>query len=190
VKHQTALPYAELPAFMAKLRQQSGTAARALEFTMLTAARTGEVIGATWSEMDAEGRLWAIPAERMKGGRAHRVPLSAPASAILAGLERRGSRVLGVGTHRMLELLNRLRPGITVHGFRSSFRDWAAERTGFPHEVIEMALAHSVGSAVEQAYRRGDLFERRRELMDAWARFCAGGGDSKVIEFRTALATG
>jgi integrase len=187
VKHQAALPYAELPAFMVELRQQSGTAARALEFTILTAARTGEVVWATWDEINLANRLWTIPATRMKAGKEHRVPLSAPAIAILAGLEHKGSRVLGVGTHRMLELLNRLRPGVTVHGFRSTFSDWCAEQTGFPSEVREMALAHAVTGKVEAAYRRGDLFEKRRALAEGWARFCDGGsGGGEVIPLRRA----
>jgi integrase len=191
VAHHAALPYAELPAFMVELRRAEGIAARALEFAILTAARTGEVLGATWSEIDAAGRLWAIPGERMKGGREHRVPLSEPASAILAGLERKGSgRVFGMGKTAMLDLLGRLRSECTVHGFRSTFADWCTEQTSFPSEVRELALAHVVGSAVEQAYRRGDQFERRRQLMAAWASWCAGGGDSKVIEFRTTGATG
>jgi integrase len=129
VAHHPALPYAELPAFMVELREQSGTAARALEFAILTAARTGEVLGARWDEIDADGRLWAIPAERMKGGREHRVPLSAPASAILANLERKGNRVFGMGKAAMLEFLNRSHPECTVHGFRSTFSDWCTERT-------------------------------------------------------------
>jgi integrase len=186
VEHLAALPYPGIATFMAELREQSGTAARALEFAILTAARTGEVLGATWSEIDADGRLWAIPAERMKGGREHRVPLSAPASAIVANLPRKGSRVFGMGITAILDLLKRMRPECTVHGFRSTFSDWCTEQTSFPSEVREMALAHSVGSAVEQAYRRGDLFERRRALMDAWAAFCAGSA-GKVIQLRATL---
>jgi integrase len=186
VEHLAALPNVEMSAFIAELRAQSGTAARALEFAILTAARTGEVIGATWPEIDAAARLWTVPGARMKGGKEHRIPLSEPAQAILAGLERKGSRVFGIGSTAMNVLLKRLRSECTVHGFRSSFRDWAAERTGFPHEVVEMALAHTVGNAVTRAYQRSDLFERRRELAEAWARFCDGSGDGKVIEFRTA----
>ena len=122
-------------------------------------------------------------------GKEHRVPLSAPASAILAGLERKGNRVFGVGKTAMLELLNRSRPELTVHGFRSTFADWCIEQTGFPSEVREMALAHRVGSAVEAAYRRSDLFERRRQLMEAWAAFCAGSG-GEVIPLRRAAGQG
>jgi integrase len=188
VEHLAALPYVELAAFMAELRQQSGTAARALEFAILTAARTGEVRCATWPEIDAEGRLWAIPAERMKAGREHRVPLSEAARAVLIGLERKGSRIFPILPRSMLDLLGKLRPGITVHGFRSTFSDWAAEQTSFPHEVREMALAHAVGSKVEAAYRRSDLFEKRRQLAEAWATFCEGEPTGNVITLRTPSA--
>jgi integrase len=178
VRHHAALPYAEIGAFMATLRQDSSVGARALEFTILTAARTGEALGATWEEFDAE--VWTIPAERMKGGREHRVPLSDPMLALLRQM--RGVRTndfvfpgrRGRLTPKTMQLvLRRMGHGGTVHGFRSSFRDWASERTGFTREVAEMALAHSVGSDVEQAYRRGDLFGKRRRLMDAWADYCA-----------------
>jgi integrase len=178
VRHHAALPYAEIGAFMATLRQDSSVGARALEFTILTAARTGEALGATWEEFDAE--VWTIPAERMKGGREHRVPLSDPMLALLRQM--RGVRTndfvfpgrRGRLTPKTMQLvLRRTGHGGTVHGFRSSFRDWASERTGFTREVAEMALAHSVGSDVEQAYRRGDLFGKRRRLMDAWADYCA-----------------
>jgi integrase len=186
VEHHAALPYAQLPAFIAELRRTEGTAARALEFTILTTARTGEVIGARWAEMNTGERLWTIPATRMKAGREHRVPLSEAALTILAGLERKGNRIFPIGSRGLLNLLPRIRPGITVHGFRSSFSDWCAEQTNAPHEVREMALAHAVGSKVEAAYRRSDLFEKRRQLAEAWARFCAGGDGGKVIELRTA----
>jgi integrase len=191
VKHHPALPYAELAAFMAALRERSGTTARALEFLILTASRTNEVIGATWSEIDADARLWTIPAARMKAQREHRVPLPEAALAILAGLEparvpAAGSRVFQVDGRRVLELVNRLRHGVTVHGFRSTFADWCTEQTNAPSEVREMALAHAVGSKVEAAYRRTDLFEKRRQLAEAWAHFCAGGDGGKVIELRTA----
>jgi integrase len=183
VEHLAALHYAEISAFMAELRAQESVAARALEFAILTAARTGEVTGARWSEIDVEGRLWTIPAERMKAGREHRVPLSEAARAILAGLERKGSRIFPISADTMLDLLSKMRPGVTVHGFRSTFRTWAIEQTSTPREVAEMALAHAVGTAVEQAYQRSDLFEKRRQLAEAWARFCAGGR-GKVIELR------
>jgi integrase len=182
IKHHAALPYAELPAFLASLCEQEGTSARALEFTILTAARTNETIGARWPEVDLSGKVWTVPAERMKAGREHRVPLSAAAVAIVrraqdAGegeLVFPGDRRKALSNMAMLMLLRRLgRDDLTVHGFRSTFRTWAAECTSFPREVIEAALAHVVGDATEQAYQRGDLFEKRRHLMEAWADFCA-----------------
>jgi integrase len=179
VEHHAAMAYAELPKFVAELRSQQSTMAEALEFTILTAARTGEVFGAPWSEIDLKSSAWTIPAERMKSRRSHRVPLSKRAVEILAALPRRGDLVFGRadgaarGSRGMLDTLRDMRPGTTVHGFRSSFRDWAAERTAFPNHVIEMALAHAIPNAVEAAYRRGDLFEKRRRLMDDWARFLA-----------------
>ena len=169
VKHHEALPYAELPAFMVELRQRVGISARALEFTILTAARTGEVVGATWSEIDLRAKVWTVPAARMKGGREHRVPLSKRALEILKALPREdGNAHIFIGAHArkglsnmsMLELLRGMREGLTVHGFRSSFRDWASEATSHPRDVVEMALSHAVGDKVEAAYRRGDLFER------------------------------
>jgi integrase len=190
VQHHAALPYAELPDFMATLRSQQGVAARALEFAILTAARTGEVIGARWNEIDLTEKLWTVPAERMKAGKEHRVPLSARAIAILEelkplsqiadGKDDRDAYVFSGGkggqpfsNMAFLMLLRRMqRDDLTAHGFRSTFRDWAAERTHFPSEVAEMALAHAVSNKVEQAYRRGDLFERRRRMMTAWATFC------------------
>jgi integrase len=182
VEHHPALPFAEVPAFMERLRQENGTAAGSLEFAILTAARTGEVIGARWGEIDRITKLWTIPANRMKGGREHRVPLSAAAFAILDALaeDRRGDFIFpGAVTGKplsnmaMLVLIRRMkRDDLTVHGFRSTFRDWAAERTNFQNEVIEMALAHAVGDKIEAAYRRGDLFEKRRRLMEAWAGYC------------------
>jgi integrase len=198
VEHHAALPYAEIGAFMAELREQEGVGTRALEFAILTAARTGEVIGARWEEFDLAERLWAVPAERMKAGKEHRVPLTDAALAILEDMRsiRQGDFVFPGGRARrpisnmaMLMLLRRMGRGdLTAHGFRSSFRDWAAERTGFPAEVAEMALAHTVSDSVERAYRRGDLFLKRRQLMDAWARFCttapAAGG--KVVSFGAA----
>ncbi len=168
---------------MAELRQQEGVAARALEFAILTAARTGEVIGARWDEINYEERLWAIPAGRMKGGREHRVPLSDAALVIVEMMAaiRSGDFVFPGGKAKrplsnmaFLMLLRRIgRSDLTTHGFRSSFRDWAAERTTFPAEVAEMALAHAVSDKVEAAYRRGDLFQKRRQLADAWAKFSA-----------------
>jgi integrase len=174
VEHHAALPYGELPDFMALLRAQEGTAARALEFAILTAARTGEVIGAKWNEINLAERLWTIPPERMKAHKEHRVPLCDAAMAIVGemGAIRSGDHVFPGGkagrplsNMAFLMLLRRMARGdLTGHGFRSTFRDWAAERTGFPAEVAEMALAHAVGDKVEAAYRRGDLFQKRRQL--------------------------
>jgi integrase len=182
VKHHPALPYNEMADFMAALRTQEGIAARALEFLILTAARTGEVIGAPWDEVDLDGKLWVVAAARMKAGREHRVPLSVAAMGVLEQMkEIRESEFVFAGGKRgkplsnmaMLAVLKRMGWGdLTTHGFRSTFRDWAAECTNFPREVVEMALAHTIESKVEAAYRRGDLFQKRRQLMEAWARFC------------------
>jgi integrase len=186
VEHHAALPYRDLPVFMTDLREQDGIAARALEFLILTATRTGEVIGARWDEFDLEEGLWTIPPVRMKAGKEHRVPLSATAAGIIWKLEKLrvgefvipGQRLTKpISNMAMLKVLERMGRGdLTAHGFRSTFRDWVAEQTNFPHEVAEMALAHAVGDKVEAAYRRGDLFEKRRELMEAWAKFCVDGG--------------
>jgi integrase len=182
-KHHAALPYGEIGAFLTGLRQRDGIAARALEFTILTAARTGEAIGARWSEVDMQSKTWTVPADRMKGKREHRLPLAEAAAALIDSLprERDGDCIfLGaragqpLSNMAMTTVLRRMGRGdVTVHGFRSSFRDWAAERTNFPSEVVEMALAHAVSSKVEAAYRRGDLFEKRRRLMDEWAAYCS-----------------
>jgi integrase len=182
VEHHRALPYNEVADFIAELRRQESLAARALELAILTALRTGEVLGARWPEFNLADRLWTIPGDRMKGGKEHRVPLSTAAIAILEALaELRDGEFVFPGAARgrplsdmaMLMLLRRMGRGdLTVHGFRSSFRDWAAERTNFPREVAEMALAHTVGDKVEAAYRRGDLFQKRRQLMEAWSKFC------------------
>ena len=193
VAHHAALPFDQMPAFLATLQGREGMAARALEFAILTAARTTEVLRATWDEIDADAKVWTVPAERMKGGREHRVPLSGPALALLEkvrplALMRDGEpdpsapvfpgprRALPMSSMTMLMLLRRMkRDDLTAHGFRSTFSDWAAERTAYPREVGEMALAHAVENKVEAAYRRGDLFEKRRKLMEAWAGFCATG---------------
>jgi integrase len=203
VQHHAALPYGELPAFMATLWSQPGVAARALEFAILTAARTGEVIGACWNEIHLGEKLWTVPAARMKAGKEHRVPLSARAIAILEELKPLSEAVDRHGetspfvfpggkggqpfsNMAFLMLLRRMQyDDLTAHGFRSTFRDWAAERTHFPSEVAEMALAHTVNSKVEQAYRRGDLFDRRRRMMAAWATFCGTAkeaGQERVTE--------
>lgn len=184
VKHHAALPFSQVSRFIADLRQQDGMAARALEFTILTAARTNEVIGARWAEFDIKKGLWIIPAERMKSHRQHRVPLSPEAIKLLTAL--RPKHVQGIdfvfpsqrtgkplSNMAMLELLKRMdRTDLTVHGFRSTFRDWAAESTNYPREVCEMAFAHVISDQVEAAYRRGDLFDKRRQLMGDWAKHC------------------
>ena len=182
-EHHAALPYAEVPGFVARLRSSNqGELARlAFEFLILTAARTGEVLGAEWSEVDVGQALWTVPASRMKARREHRVPLSERAIAILQRareLDGRGNivfpgRQLGKPLSNMvfLMLLRRMQLPITAHGFRSSFRDWAAEATSLPREVAEMALAHTIENKVEAAYRRGDLLVKRRELMEQWSTF-------------------
>ena len=169
-----AFPFADLPAFMEELRERNSLPARALEFTILTAARTGEVLGATWQEeINLKTRTWTVPGSRMKAGKEHKVPLCDRALEILHGLERfDDDRVFAIGPIPMAYLLKAMRPGVTVHGFRSCFKDWAAERTNYPNIVSEMALAHTIGDKVEKAYRRGDLFEKRRKLMAAWASYC------------------
>jgi integrase len=177
VEHYSAMPYDDLSVFLIELRQKKGIDARALEFTILTAARVSEAVGARWSEIS--GDVWTIPAERMKGGKAHRVPLSRRAMELLEALPRTGDlifpgpklgRALNINAPR--KLLIGMGYRITVHGFRSSFRDWAAERTNYPDHVVEQALAHTIGSAVVRAYRRTDVFEQRRLLMQQWATFC------------------
>jgi integrase len=188
VKHHAALPYAELPAFLTRLREQKGMAARALEFAILTAARTSEVIGARRSEIDVKAKVWNVPADRMKAHKDHRVPLSERALSIIEGDDEMlfpGGRG-ALSNMAMLTLLRRMGRGdLTVHGFRSTFRDWAAECSSFPSEVVEMALAHAVGDKVEAAYRRGDLFEKRRSLMRAWADYCEHGGiTAEVVPLR------
>jgi integrase len=182
VQSHPALPYDEIAAFVDQLRAGEGTASAALQFLILTAARTNEVLVATWDELDLERRLWTVPAERMKGGREHRVPLSDSAMEVLDRAEtwRQGAHVFPSLPHdrplsnmAMLAVLRRMnRRDITVHGFRSTFRDWVAEQTNFQGEVAEMALAHVIEDKTEAAYRRGDLFEKRRALMDAWGNFC------------------
>jgi integrase len=198
VRHHGALPYSEIGVFMSELGKREGIAERALEFAILTAARTGEVIGATWDEIDLKGHRWTIPASRMKTGKEtnkdHTVPLSPRAIEILKALPREandfvfiGSRKgMAIGPNAMRAALGR--SDITVHGFRSTFRDWAAETTAYPNHVVEMALAHSIGSAVEKAYRRGDLFEKRRKLMDTWAAFCARPQGSATTPLRRKAA--
>jgi len=183
VEHHAALPYAEIGAFVAKLQQDSGVAAGCLQFITLTAARLDEARSATWDEIDLPNRIWIVPARRMKADKEHRVPLSAGAVVILKQMQeiRQSDYVFPgrlegrpIGDNTIWRLAKEAAGSdITIHGLRSSFRDWAAERTSFPREVAEMALAHAIPNAVEAAYRRGDLFEKRRRLMDAWAEFCA-----------------
>jgi integrase len=182
--HHAALPWKELPAFIAALRQRCGTAPRALEWMILTASRIGEALGARWREIDIEAGLWLVPAQRMKSNKAHRVPLSPSALALLAALPKGQPDDLVFPGHKagkplsdmmMKALFVRMGVvGITSHGFRSTFRDWAGEATSHPREVCEAALAHAVGNAVELAYRRGDALEKRRALMCDWAAFCDG----------------
>jgi integrase len=179
--HHKAIPYEQVPAFMARLREMEGISPRALEFTILTATRTGEVIGAKWNEVDLAGKLWTIPAARTKVAREHRVPLSGRAVALLEELREvrvseyvfPGGRVGKPLSNMAMEtVMRRMKRDETVHGFRSAFRDWVGEETPFPREVAEAALGHLVGDAVERAYRRGDALEKRRSLMEAWADHC------------------
>jgi integrase len=186
VEHHAALPYSELPAFLATLREQEGNAARALEFLVLTGARTGEVIGARWSEIDLLDEIWIVPASRMKAHREHRVPLSPRALTILreiqaapSGTSNNASVFPGgkagkpLSNMAFLMLLRRMgRADLTAHGFRATFKTWASERTSFQNEIIEASLAHITGGKVGQAYMRGDLFEKRRRLMQQWATYC------------------
>ena len=197
--HFAALPYVEMPKFIAQLRSMDGIAARALEFLILTAARTSEVLDAKWSEIDVEFGLWTVPPERLKTGKltrkAHIVPLSARALAIISEMgEIRSSDYLFPGQSDgrplsnmafLMLLKKRMKLAITAHGFRSSFRDWCGDETSFAREVAEAALGHVVGG-VEAAYRRSDALAKRRLLMDAWAAYCAPpeGGSSNVMRFR------
>jgi integrase len=179
-EHHKALPYLEINAFISQLHKQDGIAAKCMEFTILTAARTGETIGATWDEIDLIAKTWTIPAIRMKAEREHRVPLSIDALNIINDMA--ATRIndyvfpgtkKGLSNMAMLAVLKRMdRADITVHGFRSTFRDWAAESTAYPGEVVEMALAHAIKNLTEAAYRRGDLIEKRSRLMEEWARYC------------------
>jgi len=183
VSHHAALPWQEIGSFMVDLRQREGTAARAVEFAILTAARSGEVRGAHWSEIDLDAAVWTVPAERMKAGREHRVPLSTAALALLKAMPDVGDHVFPgqrgdapLSDMSLTAVLRRMgRDDITVHGFRSTFRDWCAESVAnsFPREVCEHALAHSLPDKVEAAYRRGDLIEKRKVLMQVWSDFCA-----------------
>lgn len=185
--HHAAVPYREIAAFMADLRAAGGLGARALEFAILTAARSGEVRGAQWSEIDLNERDWRIPADRMKMKEEHRVPLSPAAVALLVGLPRMGDSPFVFPAPRggplsdmtLSAVLKRLDRAETVHGFRSSFRTWASEQTAFPFDVAERALAHQVGNKTSRSYERTDQFEKRRRLMDDWARYCAAGAGAR-----------
>lgn len=197
VKHHRALPYEQMPDFMIELRKREGTAARALEFAILTAARSGEVRGAQWAEIDLEAKTWTIPGERMKAGKEHTVPLSAAAVKLLEALPRLEGNNYVFPAPRGGELSDMALSGVTrrmgvdavPHGFRSTFRDWCAEHTNYPNEVAEMALAHTINNAVERAYRRGDLLLKRTRMMADWAKFIetkpkAGGATVTAINER------
>jgi integrase len=198
VQHHAALDYHEIGTFMAALRERKTLAARALEFAILTAGRTSEVTHARWDEIDVGAKLWTVPAGRMKAGREHRVPLSDAALRVLERMRQvrqndhifPGERRAALSSMAMLKTLERInRPELTVHGFRSSFRTWAAECTPHPREIAETALAHVVGDATEQAYQRGDMFEKRRKLMDAWAAYCSKPAlPSAVIDLKTKVS--
>jgi integrase len=172
---------------MARLRARTSIDARALEFAILTATRSAEVLGAQWDEIDIARTVWTIPGRRMKSGKEHRVPLSSATTRILEATKSGSDLVFPVGEQHGRALYNELKRmgvGVSVHGFRSAFRDWAADQTTFPNHVIEQALAHSIGK-VEAAYRRSDLLEQRRQLMESWARFCGGAG-ADVVPLRPA----
>lgn len=193
--HHAALPYSDVPAFLTELRQRQAVAALVLEFTILTACRSGESLNATWREVDLDAKVWTVSAARMKAGREHRVPLTPRALQILAEVaklrsdddpatfvfpgQRKGRPLSNMAMQKLLLRLGR--DAITPHGFRSSFRDWAGERTTFPREVAEAALAHVIGDATERAYRRGDALEKRRKLMEAWEGFCTAEPGAKVV---------
>lgn len=180
VEHHAAMAIDAVPAFMAELRQREGTGARALELLVLTATRSGEVRGATWGELDLKHAVWTIPADRMKAGREHRVPLSKPAVKLLKSLPRTegcdlvfpGNNETALSDMTLTSVMRRMGADAVPHGFRSTFRDWASERTGYPSDVAEMALAHTISNKVEAAYRRGDLFTKRAQMMADWADFC------------------
>ena len=187
-EHHAAVPFDEMPAFMTDLRSRESTSALALEYTILTAARTGETIGARWGEIDLDKRNWTVPASRMKAKREHQVPLSDRAVEILQSLKppsakddeyifRGSKRGLPLSNMAMLECLRNIRKGVTVHGFRSSFRDWAGDHTSFPREITEAALAHVIKDKAEAAYRRRTALEKRRKLMMAWQQFLGTGSN-------------
>ena len=179
--HHKAMPFADVPAFIGRLRAMQGVAPRALEFAILTAARSGEVLGARWDEIDFQAKVWTVPAERMKGGREHRVPLSERAMSIIHEMHQaRMSEFVFPGFRHgeplsymaLTRVLRRMKVDVTMHGFRSSFRDWAGDSTSFARDVVEAALAHAIENKTEAAYRRSDALEKRRALMAAWAAYC------------------
>ena len=192
--HHLAMPYEEVAAFIAKLRGREAASALALELCILTAARSGEILGMRWSEVDLEKKIWVVPAARMKAGREHRVPLASRAVTILRQLEKVSTgeyvfpgqaRGKPLSNMAMEMVLRRMKiEDATVHGFRSSFRDWAGNVSNFPREVTETALAHVIGDKAEQAYRRGDALEKRRKLMEAWAAYCERGRGAKIVQLR------
>ena len=192
--HHAAMPYNEVAAFVGDLRGREAFAALALEYCILTVARSGEILGMRWAEIDLDKKIWTVPAHRMKAGREHRVPLSQRVTAILVGLtEQRSGDFVFAGqrrdkslSHTAMDMILRRREfeNATVHGFRSSFRDWAGNETDYPRDLIETALAHVVGDKAEQAYRRSDALEKRRELMEAWASFCTARPAEKIVSFR------
>jgi integrase len=194
--HHAAMPYAEVPAFVGKLRAKETMPSLALQFLILTAARSGEVLGARWDEIDLEAKVWTVPAARMKAGVAHRVPLSEAARQVVASLaairtgdlvfagQRRGGQLSNGGVALLVPI------GATIHGFRSAFRDWCGNETSYPREIAEGALAHAAGDATEQAYRRGDALEKRRALMEAWAQFCDPKSVGNVVTLRRQAAAG
>jgi integrase len=191
-RHHLAMPYEDVAGFINNLREREGIAPLALEFLILTAARTGEVLGLRWSEIDFSRAVWTVPAARMKAGREHRVPLSGRAIAILRGLtaskqgefafagQRLNKPLSGMAMEMMLRRMNVM--NATVHGFRSSFRDWAGNESNFPREITEAALAHVIGNKAEQAYRRSDALEKRRKLMESWASYCETTADNATAQ--------
>jgi integrase len=185
--HLAALPWEQVPQFIAKLRARDGVAARALEFTILTCSRSNEVRDMKWREVDFEKRVWTIPAERMKARREHAVPLCARALAILEGLKRTEALIFPIGRDGMIDVVKELAGDYTTHGFRSAFSSWAGEATTLPRDIVERCLAHATGSQVEQAYRRGQELERRARVLAAWEQFVANGiKPAAVVDIRRA----
>jgi integrase len=196
--HHRALPYADVPGFMERLKPMVGVAARALEFTILCATRSGETVNAQWSEIDLDRKVWTIPKGRMKTGKEHRIPLSPRAMEIIELMAaarqndfvfpgQKPKKPISAASIEMLLRRMKAKEATTIHGFRSSFRDWAGDCTPFPREVIEHALAHRVGDATETAYRRSDALERRRQVMIAWAAYCTGADGDKVVTLAAPL---